>query len=65
MLVAITQRLLILVGAAAYEHEKRFSRISLHSSKFIMTNQINSYEALLKRVWADEDFKNGFIAAFV
>ncbi len=27
-----------------------------------MTNQINSYEALLERVWADEDFKNGFIA---
>jgi len=27
-----------------------------------MTNQINSYEALLERVWADEDFKNSFIA---
>lgn len=27
-----------------------------------MTNHINSYEALLERVWANEDFKNGFIA---
>ena len=27
-----------------------------------MTNPINSYEALLERIWADEDFKKGFIA---
>lgn len=28
----------------------------------MMTNPLNSYEALLKRVWADEDFKKRFIA---
>lgn len=27
-----------------------------------MTNLSNSYEALLERVWSDEDFKNRFIA---
>lgn len=27
-----------------------------------MTNPPNSYEALLKQVWTDEDFKNRFIA---
>lgn len=27
-----------------------------------MTNPINSYEALLERIWADEDFKKDFIA---
>ena len=28
----------------------------------MMTNPINSYEALLERIWADEDFKKRFFA---
>lgn len=28
----------------------------------MMTNPINSYEALIERIWADEDFKKRFFA---
>lgn len=34
----------------------------MHSSRVYDDKSINSYEAFLERIWADEDFKKGFIA---